>query len=181
MLTAEEVADAMVLAWTSAEPGAAYVIQPGVGTIPYTFKGVPSAKTAAGRDRRRPGGAAPAVDALTRVRGLFDRPVLLGHGPSVRAPGEGHEHEIRSEIDIEAPPEAVGTGRLGRYEEWNPFITRAEGTAEAGQRLSLRMQPSGGRAMTIRPTVTSASQARPSSGWVTSGCRGCSTAGTGSS
>jgi NAD(P)-dependent dehydrogenase (short-subunit alcohol dehydrogenase family) len=48
VLTAAEVADAMVLAWTSAEPGAAYVIQPGVGTVPYRFKGVPSAKTAAG-------------------------------------------------------------------------------------------------------------------------------------
>lgn len=48
VLTAEEVADAMVLAWTSGEPGAAYVIQPGVGTVPYTFKGVPSAKTAEG-------------------------------------------------------------------------------------------------------------------------------------
>ena len=70
------------------------------------------------------------------------------------------KHEIRSEIDIEAPPEAVWAQLtdLGRYEEWNPFITHAEGTAEAGQRLSLRMQPSGGRAMTIRPTVTSASE-----------------------
>ena len=48
MLTAEEVADAMIAAWTSAEPGAAYVIQPGVGAVPYKFKGVPSAKTASG-------------------------------------------------------------------------------------------------------------------------------------
>ena len=48
VLSAEEVADAMILAWTSAEPGAAYVIQPGMGTIPYKFKGVPSAKTEAG-------------------------------------------------------------------------------------------------------------------------------------
>ena len=48
VLTAEEVADAMVLAWTSAEAGAAYVVQPGVGTLPYKFKGVPSAKTGAG-------------------------------------------------------------------------------------------------------------------------------------
>jgi NAD(P)-dependent dehydrogenase (short-subunit alcohol dehydrogenase family) len=48
VLTADEVADAMVLAWTSGEPGAAYVIQPGVGTVPYRFKGVPSAKTEAG-------------------------------------------------------------------------------------------------------------------------------------
>jgi NAD(P)-dependent dehydrogenase (short-subunit alcohol dehydrogenase family) len=48
VLSAEEVADAMVMAWTSAEPGAAYVIQPGVGTVPYRFKGVPSAKTQTG-------------------------------------------------------------------------------------------------------------------------------------
>ena len=48
VLSAGEVADAMVMAWTSAEPGAAYVIQPGVGTIPYKFKGVPSAKTSSG-------------------------------------------------------------------------------------------------------------------------------------
>jgi NAD(P)-dependent dehydrogenase (short-subunit alcohol dehydrogenase family) len=48
VLTAEEVADAMVMAWTSAEPGAAYVVQPGVGTVPYKFKGVPAARTASG-------------------------------------------------------------------------------------------------------------------------------------
>jgi NAD(P)-dependent dehydrogenase (short-subunit alcohol dehydrogenase family) len=48
VLSAEEVADAMVMAWTAAEPGAAYVIQPGVGVVPYKFKGVPSAKTGSG-------------------------------------------------------------------------------------------------------------------------------------
>jgi NAD(P)-dependent dehydrogenase (short-subunit alcohol dehydrogenase family) len=48
VLTAEEVADAMVMAWTSGEAGAAYVIQPGVGVVPYRFKGVPSAKNESG-------------------------------------------------------------------------------------------------------------------------------------
>jgi NAD(P)-dependent dehydrogenase (short-subunit alcohol dehydrogenase family) len=48
VLRAEEVADAMVMAWESGEPGAAYVVQPGVGTVPYKFKGVPAAKTATG-------------------------------------------------------------------------------------------------------------------------------------
>ena len=48
VLSAGEVADAMVAAWASGEPGAAYVIQPGVGAVPYKFKGVPSAKTAEG-------------------------------------------------------------------------------------------------------------------------------------
>jgi NAD(P)-dependent dehydrogenase (short-subunit alcohol dehydrogenase family) len=48
VLSADEVADAMVAAWESGEPGAAYVVQPGLGTAPYRFRGVPSAKTAAG-------------------------------------------------------------------------------------------------------------------------------------
>jgi NAD(P)-dependent dehydrogenase (short-subunit alcohol dehydrogenase family) len=48
VLTADEVADAMVAAWASGEPGAAYIIQPGIGAVPYRFKGVPSAKTEAG-------------------------------------------------------------------------------------------------------------------------------------
>ena len=48
VLTAEEVADAMIMAWEAGEPGAAYVIQPGVGTVPYKFKGVPAARNAAG-------------------------------------------------------------------------------------------------------------------------------------
>jgi NAD(P)-dependent dehydrogenase (short-subunit alcohol dehydrogenase family) len=48
VLSADEVANAMVMAWESGEPGAAYVVQPGVGTVPYAFKGVPSAKTATG-------------------------------------------------------------------------------------------------------------------------------------
>jgi NAD(P)-dependent dehydrogenase (short-subunit alcohol dehydrogenase family) len=48
VLTADEVAAAMLAAWTSGEPGAAYVVQPGLGALPYQFKGVPSAKTATG-------------------------------------------------------------------------------------------------------------------------------------
>ena len=48
VLSAQEVADAMVMAWESGEPGTAYVVQPGVGTVPYRFKGVPSARTAGG-------------------------------------------------------------------------------------------------------------------------------------
>ncbi len=48
VLTADEVADAMLAAWASGEPGAAYIIQPGIGAVPYKFKGVPSAKTGTG-------------------------------------------------------------------------------------------------------------------------------------
>jgi NAD(P)-dependent dehydrogenase (short-subunit alcohol dehydrogenase family) len=48
VLTPDEVAAAMLAAWTSGEPGAAYVVQPGIGAVPYRFQGVPSARTAAG-------------------------------------------------------------------------------------------------------------------------------------
>ncbi|MBB3084234.1 SDR family oxidoreductase [Geodermatophilus sabuli] len=48
VLTAGEVADAMLAAWASGEPGAAYIVQPGIGAVPYRFKGVPSARTATG-------------------------------------------------------------------------------------------------------------------------------------
>jgi NAD(P)-dependent dehydrogenase (short-subunit alcohol dehydrogenase family) len=48
VLSAAEVAEAMLAAWAGAEPGAAYVVQPGVGAVPYRFKGVPAARTATG-------------------------------------------------------------------------------------------------------------------------------------
>jgi hypothetical protein len=45
---------------------------------------------------------------------------------------------------------------LVAYREWNPFIVDAEGTADVGGRLTLRMQPVRGRALTLRPTVLEA-------------------------
>ena len=48
VLSADEVAQAMLAAWAGAEPGAAYVVQPGVGAVPYKFKGVPAARTETG-------------------------------------------------------------------------------------------------------------------------------------
>jgi NAD(P)-dependent dehydrogenase (short-subunit alcohol dehydrogenase family) len=59
VLSAEEVAQAMLAAWAGAEPGAAYVVQPGVGAIPYKFKGVPAARTASGETAVVPGALLP--------------------------------------------------------------------------------------------------------------------------
>jgi hypothetical protein len=59
ILSAEEVADAMIAAWTSGEPGAAYIVQPGIGAVPYKFKGVPAAKTATGETATVPGALRP--------------------------------------------------------------------------------------------------------------------------
>jgi hypothetical protein len=64
--------------------------------------------------------------------------------------------ELRSEIEIEAPPERVWgvLTDFAAYPEWNPFIRRVSGRAEVSERLVVRMQPSGARGMTFRPTVT---------------------------
>jgi hypothetical protein len=65
-------------------------------------------------------------------------------------------HELRTEIDIDAPPEQVWPHLvdLAAYADWNPFITSAAGLPEEGQQLSLRMNPPGGRGISIRPQVT---------------------------
>jgi hypothetical protein len=65
-------------------------------------------------------------------------------------------HRISAEIDIEAPPDAVWAQLtdLRGWADWNPFIPSASGTVAVGQRLSLRLQPPGGRSLSIRPTVT---------------------------
>ena len=49
---------------------------------------------------------------------------------------------------------------LAAYQEWNPFIVRAEGVVGPGRRLTLRMQPVGGRAMTLRPRLVEVAAGR---------------------
>lgn len=66
--------------------------------------------------------------------------------------------QLRTQIDIHATPERVWQilTDFGAYPEWNPFLIQAGGTPVQGERLTLRMQPEGGRAMTFRPTVREA-------------------------
>jgi hypothetical protein len=45
---------------------------------------------------------------------------------------------------------------LAAYSEWNPFARSAPGQLAEGARLTLRLAPPGGRAMTFRPTVLTA-------------------------
>jgi hypothetical protein len=70
--------------------------------------------------------------------------------------------ELRTSVDIDAAPERVWQVLVdfGSYPEWNPFITRAGGAAEVGQRLTLDMQPVGGRRMTLHPTVLESTPGR---------------------
>ena len=70
--------------------------------------------------------------------------------------------QLHTEIEIDATPERVWQvlTDFAAYPQWNPFITRADGEARRGRRLTLRMQPAGGRGMTFRPTVLEAAQGR---------------------
>jgi len=64
-------------------------------------------------------------------------------------------HELRREIDIDAPPSAVWAvpTNTDSYSDWNPFIRRVSGDLREGAKLEVRIEPPGGRAMTFKPTV----------------------------
>jgi len=77
-------------------------------------------------------------------------------------------HEILSNIDIAATPERVWSilTDLVAYPDWNPFIRSINGHIETGKKLTVSIQPVGGRAMTFRPTVL---RAEPNTGCAGSG------------
>jgi hypothetical protein len=58
-------------------------------------------------------------------------------------------------VDIASTPRQVWEVLIdfAAYPQWNPFIVDAGGTARTGTQLTLRMQPVGARAMTLRPIV----------------------------
>jgi hypothetical protein len=62
---------------------------------------------------------------------------------------------IRTETTIIASPDTVWgvLTDFARFGEWNPFMDRAEGRAEVGEKLTIHMQPKGGRGMTFKPRV----------------------------
>jgi hypothetical protein len=66
--------------------------------------------------------------------------------------------ELRSQIEIQASAERVWQilTDLASFPQWNPFIRRASGNIQVGERLKINIQPSGARGMTFRPTVLKA-------------------------
>jgi hypothetical protein len=62
---------------------------------------------------------------------------------------------LATRVHIDGTPSQVWAvlSDLAAYRDWNPFILDAEGTASVGARLTLRMQPVRGRAVTLRPKV----------------------------
>jgi hypothetical protein len=69
---------------------------------------------------------------------------------------------ITTTIDIAADPDTVWTvlTDFASYAEWNPFMSRIEGAPEVGSRLAVRLTPAGGRGMTFKPTVLTATPGR---------------------
>jgi hypothetical protein len=63
--------------------------------------------------------------------------------------------ELRSEIEIDAPPEQVWAvvTAFAAYPEWNPFIRRISGELREGARLEVQIQRPGARATTFKPPV----------------------------
>ena len=64
--------------------------------------------------------------------------------------------EIRSEIEIQASPEAVWKALTDfeSFREWNVFMSPVVGQAEEGAKLRVQIRPPGRKAMAFRPRVT---------------------------
>src|SRR5580704_15545566 len=63
--------------------------------------------------------------------------------------------ELRTEIDIAAPAEAVWAvlTDFAAFPQWNPFIQEASGERKIGGRLRIRVVPQGSKGMVFKPTV----------------------------
>ncbi len=66
--------------------------------------------------------------------------------------------ELHTEIEIDAPAERVWRllTDFASYPQWNPFIRNISGQPSPGERLEVRLEPPGGRAMTFKPKVLNA-------------------------
>lgn len=63
--------------------------------------------------------------------------------------------ELRTEVEIDAPPEQVWAvlTDFGAYHEWNPFITELRGKLEPGARLRVELSYADGRRTAFRTSV----------------------------
>jgi hypothetical protein len=87
---------------------------------------------------------------------LYRTPLSVDCHVSYGSKGGGMR-TVSSEIEIAAPAGPVWDvlTNMERYPEWNPFIRELQGTLQVGERLNVRIQPPGGRAMAFRPIVRS--------------------------
>ncbi len=71
-------------------------------------------------------------------------------------------HQLQTEIEIDATPEQVWAilTDFAAYPAWNPFIKYIRGIPKPGTQLEVRIQPSGAKGMTFRPSVLIADAGR---------------------
>lgn len=71
-------------------------------------------------------------------------------------------YQLQTEIEIEAAPNRIWEilTDFAAYQEWNPFIRFVHGVPQQGSRLEVRIQPSGTKGMTFRPSVLTADVGR---------------------
>ena len=64
--------------------------------------------------------------------------------------------EIRTEIDIKAPPEHIWNVLIdfNNYSQWNPFIRQIEGTPTVGTKLKIFITTIKGKSRSYHPKVT---------------------------
>ncbi len=64
---------------------------------------------------------------------------------------------LETEIQIKATPEKVWSIliNLDQYTDWNPFIKKAEGKIQEGEKLEVCISPPNGKEMVFKPTVKS--------------------------
>lgn len=67
-----------------------------------------------------------------------------------------NRNELRAEIEIDAEQARVWVVLMDfeAYPAWNPFITSIQGEQTVGAELRARLQPEGGRGITMSPSVT---------------------------
>jgi hypothetical protein len=78
----------------------------------------------------------------------------LSSGAELRGTGF-NKKELYSEIQIDANPEVVWRllSDFASYPDWNPFMRSIAGELAVGKKLTVRLQPSGGRGTTFKPTL----------------------------
>ncbi len=71
-------------------------------------------------------------------------------------------HQLRTEIEINASAQRVWAvlSDFASYPQWNPFIRSATGDLQAGARLRITVQPSGGKPMRFSPVVLTLQEGR---------------------
>jgi hypothetical protein len=70
--------------------------------------------------------------------------------------------ELYSEIEINSPPNRVWAilTDFASFPSWNPFMRSASGELKKGSKLTVRLQPTGARGTTFKPTVLNVEEGR---------------------